>query len=566
MGSTTRSASVRCLPVIEGLEGRTLLSSAWVGTWSVDLAMAKFELAGANGFMKVESGAPNTAVITETGPGQFHLTADGGKFQMDMTGTDTLLQGGWAGQLNPEGKYSDVVFRMRRFEGNVASVFHSMVEYNAANQRRLTYAEVDGGFAWPAGTSLSLSSFPREGTFTARSTNISASPSSLTAFDSTVGDETQSVTIAAVDGKANTYTVDSGDGDVHEWTLQGNKLVYAYEGVSEGGSAYSHQFDTLVQGPGGRLFYLGGGADFNTMSGFVQDGRTYAVGQMKNAWLGFGYTNVFKAAPVLKTTAPMYLTAIKEDDRTNTGTPISVLIASSGINTITDLNKGAKEGIALTAVNAAYGKWQYTTNGGTTWTNVGAISELSALLLGSDTQNFNRLRLVPAKDYNGTIADAITFRAWDQTAGSNGARVDVSNNGGTRAYSSAFAVASIRVKPVNDAPVLSAPVTIVLTGAALNRNFGISFDTLATAIQAVSSYRDVDNTHDSLGFRITAMSGTLKKSGVSAGSGPVLLMSSEAIAWRPATNAKGRITALQVQIWDGKLASTAFVTVIIRVV
>ena len=565
MGSKARSASVRRMPVIEGLEARTLLSSAWVGTWNVDLAMTKFKVEGTDGYMKPEDGGPGTAVITETGPGQFHLTADGGKFQMDMTGTETLLQGGWAGQLNPEGKQSDVVFRMRRFEGNVASVFYSMVEYNGARQRSLTYAEIDGGFAWPAGTSLSLSSFPWEGTFTARSTNMDAGPNPLIPFDSAVRDEVQTVTIEAVVGKSGTYTVDSGDDDVHEWTVLNNKLVYSYEGLSDGGSTYTHQLDTLVQGPGGRLFYFGGGAEFNTMAGFVGEyNRTYAAGQMKNAWLGSGYTNTFKAAPVLKTTESMYLTAIKEDARTNTGTPISVLIASSGINTITDLNRGAKEGIALTDVNASYGRWQYTTNGGTTWTNVGAVSEISALLLGSDAQNLNRLRLVPARDYNGTIADAITFRAWDQTAGSNGVKVSISTNGGFTAYSSATATARISVKAVNDAPVLSAPATITLLGALMNRNFNITFETLNTAIQkALLSYSDVDTDQASLSFRITALSGTLKQGGVAVAS--LVLLPTESFSWRPATNATGRITALQVRIWDGWLASNTFVTVLIKV-
>ncbi len=574
MGSTTRSASVRRLPVVEGLEGRTLLSSAWVGTWNVDITNVKFQSNGGNGDLKVEK-ITDTVVITQTGPGQFRLSAGQAPydFQIDLMGTEDWLQGGWKGRIDNNGKYSDDVFRLRRFEGNVVSVFESRIDYTSTGKKKITGAELIGGFAAQAGTSLTFPSFPWEGTFTAQSTNVDAGAISINAFDSTVADQGQKVTITPIDGQSGVYTVATAGypDDTHQWGLNdtGNKLVYRYDGVSDGGSAYTRQFDALIQGPGGRWFYLGGEAEFNTMSGFMGEyNRTYAVGQVRNVWLGSGYTDAFKAAPVLTAdpATPMRLTTINEDARNNTGTTIATLIASSGVDSITDPNQGAKEGIALTSVASSIGKWQYSTDSGATWINVGIVSDASALLLGSSTQN--RLRLVQARDYFGTTEDAITFRAWDQSGRSNnGARVDVSDNGGARPYSAAAATASIRVKAVNDAPVLSAPATIVLSGALMNKNFAITFDTLATAIQtALLTYSDVDNTHDSLGFQIKALSGTLKVGGITATS-PVLLMPTESFAWRAATNVKGRITALQVRILDdGKLTSAAFVTVLIKVV
>ncbi len=53
------------------------------------------------------------------------------------------------------------------------------------------------------------------------------------------------------------------------------------------------------------------------------------------------------------------------------------------------------------------------------------------------------------------MASAITFRAWDQTSGSNGAVADTTTNGGSTAFSSATDTASLVINPLNDAPVIT---------------------------------------------------------------------------------------------------------------
>ena len=546
MGNATRFVSVARLPVIEGLEGRMLLSSAWVGTWDVQLT----ELELQNSAIVQKPPITNVATITQLGDGSFRLTAADG-FSIDLTGDETSLAANFKGQSDGSGGVYDQYFRLQKFDNAYASVFSGRIDYDSSMKTQITSADLSAGLASPQGTPLNIVSFPWPGSFTFHGLSAEATFNHSPNASSFVSTDTQAGAITFTGGQ--TYQIGPVGKTPDIFTLSGNQLIRSYRGLQDNGQTRVRSLARLMQGPGDRMFNVGVWAGFDPVTG--------RIGYVS---LDSGYTDPFKAAPVLKPSAVMNIPTISEDDRANSGTSIATLIASSGINSITDLNKGAKEGIALTDVNAACGRWQYSLNGGTTWANVGAISDTSSLLLGSDAQN--RLRLLPARNYSGTIADAITFRAWDQTAKSNGARVDVSNNGGTRAYSSASAVASIRVKPVNDAPVLSRPVTIVLAGAALNRNFNISFNTLATAIQALTSYRDVENTHDSLALRITALNGSLKVGGVSAGSDPVLLRTGEAITWRPATNAKGKITALQVQIWDGKLASAGFVTVIIRVV
>src|SRR5207253_2065239 len=65
----------------------------------------------------------------------------------------------------------------------------------------------------------------------------------------------------------------------------------------------------------------------------------------------------------------------------------------------------------------------------------------------------DKLRFVP--DAQNATTASVTFRAWDQTSGTAGSKVDVSTNGGTTAFSTATATSQITVTAVNDAPVLS---------------------------------------------------------------------------------------------------------------
>src|SRR5262249_45027508 len=145
-------------------------------------------------------------------------------------------------------------------------------------------------------------------------------------------------------------------------------------------------------------------------------------------------------APVL--TGANNFTTITEDQTTNSGDLVSTLISGK----TTDVDTGAVNGIAVTSLSSSNGTWQYSTDSGSTWTAVGSVSGTSALLLRST----DRLRFVP----DGLNADAgsVTFRAWDQSSGTYGTKVDVSTNGGTTAYSTATATSNITVTAVNDAP------------------------------------------------------------------------------------------------------------------
>src|SRR5439155_1116767 len=78
------------------------------------------------------------------------------------------------------------------------------------------------------------------------------------------------------------------------------------------------------------------------------------------------------------------------------------------------------------------------------------VTGTSARLLAADGDN--RLYFKPSPDFNGTIASALTFRAWDRSSGTDGGLADTSSNGGTTAYSTATDTASLTINAVNDPP------------------------------------------------------------------------------------------------------------------
>lgn len=123
----------------------------------------------------------------------------------------------------------------------------------------------------------------------------------------------------------------------------------------------------------------------------------------------------------------------------------------TGSATITDVDANAVVGgIAIYGVTGI-GTWEYSLDG-TTFTAIGTVSNAAALLLPKTAS----LRYTP--DGSTSETPTISYRAWDTTTGTNGAKVDLSANGttgDTTAFSSATDVAKLTVIDVNDAPVLA---------------------------------------------------------------------------------------------------------------
>ena len=252
-------------------------------------------------------------------------------------------------------------------------------------------------------------------------------------------------------------------------------------------------------------------------------------------------------APVLTPANPT-LTAITEDQITNVGQTVSSLIGAS----ISDVDAGAVKGIAITALTSTNGTWQYSIDGGTTWTAIVAANNAALLLDASD-----KIRFLP--DGNNGGSDTITYRAWDETAGTHGTTADTSTNGGTTAFSTATDTAHLTVASVNDAPVLT-PANPTLTAITEDQITNVSDPGQTVSSFIGASISDVD-AGAVKGIAITALTstngtwqysidgGTTWTVIVAANNAALLLDASDKIRFLPDGNNGGSDT-ITYRAWD----------------
>ncbi len=220
--------------------------------------------------------------------------------------------------------------------------------------------------------------------------------------------------------------------------------------------------------------------------------------------------NSINDAPVLDNTldasgatADIELTV--DEDATPTGAVgslVSEIVALNQNVTDVDTAPAPVTGIAVTALDETNGTWHYTTDGGTNWTAVGAVSDASALLLAADANT--RLLFAPTADYNGSIANAITFRAWDQTSGTASTTADTTINGDATAFSTATDTANVTVTPVNDDPI----ITSANTANVAENTTGVTTVT-ATDVDGDTPTYSITGGADSALFGIDATSGAV---------------------------------------------------------
>ena len=122
------------------------------------------------------------------------------------------------------------------------------------------------------------------------------------------------------------------------------------------------------------------------------------------------------AAPELDVSASPQFTTIPANTGVPSGTVgtlVSALIDSGGSLNNFSNSDWDSPAIAITGTNLNGGTLYYSTNNGTSWSDVGTVSETSARVLYADSNT--RLAFVPATDFTVTTSDLITFKACDRT-------------------------------------------------------------------------------------------------------------------------------------------------------
>ncbi len=190
------------------------------------------------------------------------------------------------------------------------------------------------------------------------------------------------------------------------------------------------------------------------------------------------------------------LAAIAEDTASPAGQALSTIFSGQ----FADIDAGSSFGgiavVGNTANAGTQGTWQYSTNAGTNWFAIGAVTDgASALALSSATL----VRFVPVANYNGT-PPALTVRGLDNTyaggfsttAGAETrVNVNTSTNGGTTAIAAATATLSTSVSAVNDTPTTS--------GLA---NVTVNEDAPDTVVNLFAAFADVEDADPALVYTV----------------------------------------------------------------
>ena len=261
---------------------------------------------------------------------------------------------------------------------------------------------------------------------------------------------------AATDIKGLLHVSDTDASQTETWT-QGTAPSHGTLSFSNA-TATSGSADIT---PGGTITYTptAGYSGNDTFTVQVSDGAGGTIIRTVNVTINPAAVN---AAPILLDQSP----AFTAEGRATAsvvpsgvvGTLVSQLIARSGsVSNFTDTNSGDPAGMAITATDTTNGSWYYSTNNGSTWSAV-SVDATHSLLLAADATT--RLYFKNNGTFTGSIASAITFRAWDGSSGSAGTTTNITATDGTTAFSATTDVASLTINLENYAPTLAdmAPV------------------------------------------------------------------------------------------------------------
>ena len=134
------------------------------------------------------------------------------------------------------------------------------------------------------------------------------------------------------------------------------------------------------------------------------------------------------------------LTGVGELGDVQAGSSVSAILKGC----VRCCNSELVAGMAVVALGGR-GRWQYSLDAGHHWQTMSDIQHDRALLLGPDT----RIRFEPALGWSGRAR--LSYRAWDQSEGRTGARVDLTDSesvGGSTPFSAQVTTVSATIQPI----------------------------------------------------------------------------------------------------------------------
>ena len=316
--------------------------------------------------------SPTTAVVNLSHSPTGSVTISGTAREDEvLTASHTLSDGDGLGVISWQWNRDGVLI-----EGATNSTY-TLVQADVDASMTVTANCIDG-----EGTAESLTSAQ-----TSAVVNVNDSPSGEVTID---GNPTQNVVLSA-----NTSTLQDEDGlgiFIYQWLRDGMPI--------SGANSSTHtltQVDVSTQ--------ISVRVDYTDNEGTAESLTSAQTSAVVNV----------NDAPVLDPSASPQLNSVIEDAGApvgQVGTLVSSLIDTGGTHDNFSDVDGDLPGIAITGVNLQGGTLWYSVDAGTTWANVGTVSESNPRLLAADF--YSRIYYQPAAEFTGTVNDVISFRAWDR--------------------------------------------------------------------------------------------------------------------------------------------------------
>lgn len=275
--------------------------------------------------------------------------------------------------------------------------------------------------------------------------------------DNQNGTPFSTVTIADADGDLLTTTIVVGGGDANGQFTAASLLASGFTKTGIGQYSHASASPAATQSAVRLLVFdptenqvASGSTVLTTLSISVDDGSVVAVDGSTDV----SVTSV-NDAPLI---ASVVLGSVMEDTLNPPGASVAALVGG----VFADSDFGATlSGIAVVSNGApnSEGEWQYSSDGGASWADVGSVSESASLLIDSSSL----LRFVPAKDFFGT-PESLKYRGLDDTfagaysdssGGETRQTLNTSAPAATSPFTSVAAEIGTSITGVNDDPTMS---------------------------------------------------------------------------------------------------------------
>jgi trimeric autotransporter adhesin len=197
-----------------------------------------------------------------------------------------------------------------------------------------------------------------------------------------------------------------------------------------------------------------------SLSWLAWDGTQGTAGQTFNASVTGGAT-AFGSTTATATLTINPVTPAPAPAWVGSGAVLTPVLPGSTLNTITPSQvsivfgpffsdpSATTIGIAITGLSGTKsGTWKFSTDGGTTWTTMPAVSAKTALLLSGN----DLIAFVPNAGFQGTVT--LTAHAWDGVGGTHGTTANLATAHATGGSTNFSATTLTATELVNNSPVL----------------------------------------------------------------------------------------------------------------